>query len=359
MNHPIIPKPTTHTVYTYNDKYPHGTVNPTERKVITKNLCIDTLFRKNYDKTTSTNFLHILPDPITNVISMNITAMEFPNAWYNFAAENLSNQFTITLYNTPTPSTMQTDDPNFTYDSVITHTIVIPDGNYRSDLLRDAMNNIFLNTGYGLEYIYFDVDEISTKCSFRTKSSNDNVSTIYQNDAVYTASNGEFYFTLDFRVESYLTRPLYKNAGWMLGFKQSYYEVKYSETGYTDMITTDSTLVYNWHISGETSYGATIQNYLFLEIDDFNKNFSTNTLFANTTNETYLGNNIMGRISVVTGMNTIITNTASDCVFKKREYFGPVKLEKLQIRLINKFGDPLPFNGNEFSFVLEIEQLYS
>ena len=67
----------------------------------------------------------------------------------------------------------------------------------------------------------------------------------------------------------------------------------------------------------------------------------------------------MGRISVTTGMNTIITNTASDRVFKKREYFGPVKLEKLHIRLLNKFGEPILLNENDFSFALEIEQLYS
>ena len=145
----------------------------------------------------------------------------------------------------------------------------------------------------------------------------------------------------------------------MLGFKRPMYEVRFSQSGYVNFVDSDTTQVYNWFIESESSYGIGIQNYVFLEIDDFNKNFSTNTLFANTANETYLGNNIMGRISVVTGMNTIITNTASDCVFKKREYFGPVKLEKLFIRLLNKFGDPILLNGNDFSFVLEIEQLYS
>ena len=67
----------------------------------------------------------------------------------------------------------------------------------------------------------------------------------------------------------------------------------------------------------------------------------------------------MGRIQIVTGFNTILTNNNSDLVFKKREYFGPVKLEKVHIRLLNKYGEPVDLNGNDFSFVLEIEQLYS
>ena len=354
-------KPPTNAIYTHNIQYPSGTLNPTDRKVITRNLCIDTLFRKNYNKTVSSNFLHTLPDPITNVISMKVSAVEFPNAWYHFTSENHSNEFTITIYNAPTP---KTDEPE-PYDDVITHKILIPNGNYQSDLFQIAMNNMFQNIGNGLEYIYFELSELTTNCVFRTKTSIDTtqgyeVLTSETNDYVYTSTiDKPFYFTLDFRVESDPNRPLYKNAGWMMGFRQPFYEVRYTENAITNIIESDGIQRYNWYLKSESSYGSSIQSYLFLEIDDFNKNFSTNTLFANTTNETYLGNNIMGRISIDAGINTIITNTASDCVFKKREYFGPVKLEKIHIRLINKFGDPVWFNGNDFSFVLEIEQLYS
>lgn len=355
-NRYIIPRQPNNAVYTHSLKYQEGTLNPTDRKVITRNLCIDTLFRKNYDKTMSTNYLYTLPDPITNVISMNVSAIEFPNAWYTFSSENNSNEFTITIYNPPTPSALQTDDPTFTYQEQYTHIIKIPDGSYRSDLLRDAMNNLFMNTAMGLEYIWFDVNEINTRCVFRTKTSLDgNISSELTNDSL-TAS---FRFTIDFRVETDTSRPLYKNAGWMFGFKRPTYDVNFLSAGRVNYIDGEGAQMYNWYLESESSYGSSIHNYVFLEIDDFNKNFSTNTLFANTANETYLGNNLMGRISVVTGMNTIITNTASDCVFKKREYFGPIKLEKLFIRLLNKYGEPVLLNGNDFSFVLEIEQLYS
>lgn len=345
----------TNVQYTHNVKYPNGQLNPTERKVITRNLCIDTLFRKEYDKTLSTSYLHTLPDSISNVISMKIAAIEFPNAWYSFSSENQSNEFSITVYNAPTPPS-KLDAGEDPYPSEIKTTIKIPDGSYRSDLLRDAINNFFVNTGNGLEYIRFEVNEIDAKCIFRTKTFNDgNVLNEVTNDFI----PNDFYFVLDFGVESGNKRPLYKNAGWMLGFKQQTYQVQYFLPGHINITDTNASQTYNWYLESESSYGSSIHNYIFLEIDDFNKNFSTNTLFANTSNETYLGNNIMGRITVTTGMNTIITNTSSDCVFKKREYFGPVKLEKLFIRLLNKFGEPIIINKNDYSFVLEIEQLYS
>jgi len=226
--------------------------------------------------------------------------------------------------------------------------------------MRDAMNNLFYNTRYGLEYIWFDIDEFSTRSILRTKTSGDgNNNAEHQNDAIYFNKGEDFYFTVDFRVESFETRPLYRNAGWMLAFKQGYYEVRYRNPGMVNLIETDAIKMANWCLESESSYGSGIHNYLFLDIDDFNKNFTTNTLVANTDNETYMGNNTMGRIAVSTGMNTIITNNAGDQVFKRREYFGPVKIEKLHIRLLNKFGESVLMNGNDFSFVLEIEQLYS
>jgi hypothetical protein len=87
---------------------------------------------------------------------------------------------------------------------------------------------------------------------------------------------------LDFRVESDPNRPLYKNAGWMMGFRHPFYEVQYIENPATNIIATDGIQEYNWYLKSESSYGSSIQSYIFLEIDDFNKNFSTNTLFANS-----------------------------------------------------------------------------
>lgn len=361
MSRPVITKPVQQVINSYDYKYPAGKINPVEKRVVVKNLCIDSIFRKNYDKTKSNDFTFNLPDGINNVISMNVSAIEFPNCWYTFDSRTKSNKFTITVYNAPTPI-----DSIEVYDPEIPHVIEIPNGNYRSDIFRDSMNNMFSNIRGGLEYIYFDVNEISSKCIFRTKSSGDDSKNLFMNSDILEADpSNSFYFTIDFAIEDDPERPLYFNAGWMMGFRKSFYVVNYTESAYNDIVTASFTAgtmtpkEYNWYIEGESSYGSNIQNYIYLEIDDYHKNFTTNTIIANSNNENYLGNNIMGRISVVSGMNTIITNTASDRVFKKREYFGPVKLEKLTVRLLNRYGIPILMNENDFSFTLEIEQLYS
>jgi len=324
-----------------------------DRKTTKRVLSIDSLFRKNYYSTKSTDFLYTLPDPINKVTSLKITSIEFPNSWYSFSKENNSNTFIITLYNCPTPP----DITDSSYDQVITHTIEIPPGNYRSDLLASSINNMFSNMRNGLEYLYFDINEINAKCVFRTKLTGDDNRNLYLSSQLPP----EFYFTVDFTVPDIPARPLYKNAGWMMGFKQGFYTVAYEDQN--PVIVNDqaqfTTSVYNWALESESSYGNTVQNYIFLEIDDFNRNATTNTFFSKTTNDSYLGNNIMGRITVTSGMNTIVTMDGGNLLFKTREYFGPVRLEKLHVRLIDKYGDPINLEGNDFSFMLEIEQIYS
>ena len=328
--------------------YPTEMICGKERRIITRHICVDSLFRKNYSSTLSSDFAFVLPQPINNVLSMEVTAMEFPNSWYTFSKEYYSNTFTITIYNAKDPS-----DLNGTiYDAEITHTIEIPEGNYQSDTLRDTINNIFTNTRNGLEYIYFDINEVNARCVFRTKTADDDDKGIF----VDSDNPVDFSFKIDFTVPEYPNRPLYKNAGWMLGFRNSSYTVSASLNA--TVINTDTEYevqTFRWFLESESSYGSGVHNYIFLDLDDFNKNFNTNSFIINS-NESVLGNNTIGRISVTSGMNTTVTNSANDFVFKKREYFGPVKLERMRIKLVNKLGEPIELNRNDFSFVLEIKE---
>lgn len=325
-----------------------------DRKTTKRVLSIDSLFRKNYQSTKSTDFTYSLPDPINKVTSLKISSIEFPNSWYSFSTENGSNTFIITIYNCPQPP----DLTDITYDPVTINTITIPDGNYRSDLLADSINNSFSNLRNGLEYLYFDINEISAKCIIRTKLTGDDNRNMYILDP---EQNGDFYFTIDFVVPSMPKNPLYRNAGWMMGFKQPFYTVSFNSANPKTIIdgAQFNESVYYWYLESESSYGSSVQNYIFLEIDDFNRNSTANTFFSKTVNDAYLGNNIMGRITVTSGMNTIVTMDGGNLLFKTREYFGPIRLEKLHIRLIDKYGDPVNLEGNDFSFMLEIEQLYS
>jgi hypothetical protein len=41
-----------------------------------------------------------------------------------------------------------------------------------------------------------------------------------------------------------------------------------------------------------------------------------------------------------------------------REYLGPVKIKRLNVRLLNKFGDIIDLNNSDFSLAIEFKILY-
>ena len=162
--------------------------------------------------------------------------------------------------------------------------------------------------------------------------------TLTQNPITFTSTfTGLSSFTLEF--ESSASTSL----GWALGFRAN----KYIDA---NTYTSESTI------------GTAGDNYLFVDVDDFHSNHITDAVISvvkyNNTSS-YIGNNIMARISIKSDVNTLITNDRDCCILKKRDYFGPVKLEKMNLRILNKFGEVIHLNKNDYSIVFEITQLYS
>jgi len=44
---------------------------------------------------------------------------------------------------------------------------------------------------------------------------------------------------------------------------------------------------------------------------------------------------------------------------KKRDYFGPVNIEKLHIKILNKFGELAELVNTNYSLTFQFETLYS
>lgn len=350
-------------------------LNPIEKRVISRLLCIDTLFRPNYNKTKSTDFVYSLPETINNVVSMKVVAAEIPNMWYSFSSENKNNSFTVKLFNVCATdeygNVIKTGvNPVTTYDNY-EFTITIPDGNYYSDSFDNMIKSILYNqtiddsgkNTIALRFINISINPINSCVVIRSNNEIMDSTASYTPPCAYNSSNEyyspNFYFTLDFG-QPEPNRPIYKNLGWMIGFRKPFYLVNRTniKLSYSDNET--KAVEYIGYLSSESSFGSMGDNYLFIEIDDYHNNFTTDTVISmNTSTSSYIGKNIIARITVSSGSNSIINNNAGDYIFRTRDYFGPVKLEKMNIRLLNRFGDVIQLNQNDYSFALEITQLYS
>jgi hypothetical protein len=155
-------------------------------------------------------------------------------------------------------------------------------------------------------------------------------------------------------------RPLYKNAGWAMGFYKDIYEVK-TGVAFITRLNPNATyepITYNRYVESESSYGSSVAQYFFLELDDYNRNFTTNTIIAETGGGTHLGNNIIARIPITSPALNINHTSPSDLIFKQRDYFGPVKIEKLHLRLVDRYGETLDIQNNDYSVAIELITTY-
>ena len=328
----LISRPAIPNVPAKIEEYVKGDVNPYMKRTMTKVASVDTLFRTNYSTTSSTNFAYTLPESIRNVVSMRLASIEMPNMINMFSSLNKSNTFVLRLY-------------NVTGEADKSVTITIPNGSYMTDAMALTMNNLLQTEGGGAEFIIFEI-LASSKTVFRTRNVGEG-SSPYDNPSTHLSPN--FRFEIDFAVEGKL---LSSTAGWNLGFRNALYEtgatVVNQETGETN---------FNYFLS-ESSYGSGVDNYLFLEVDDFHNNFQTDTVIS-TNATSYLGKNILARVIMNGGAFTIIQNSGNDGMFKKREYLGPVRIEKLHFRLLNKYGEVVDLTHNDFSFSLEFITIYA
>ena len=353
---------------TYNYKFPTGVLNPIERRVIKRLLSMDTLFRVNYNVTSSTNASWVLPYPVENVVSMKIASVQIPHMWYAFSESTKSNRFTVMIAGISIAP--------YDVTEIYTNEIVIPDGNYLSDEFTECMNNLFKNTANGMEFFQFAVNSHNSKCMIFVNNATVTCETspefeyvvMFDDPAKYSKhlKNGCMYSDCDIqRIKEEHEKEYYnaniktisRSAGWMMGFKQLAYRRTWQNER-IDMISQVPILKYNAILESESSYGNSIWNYLYVDVDDYNKNFITNSIIAQT-GDSYLGFNILGRITVSSGQLTIINDNAGDMIFKMREYLGPVRLEKLSIRLLDKFGNVINLNGNDYSIALELQVLYN
>jgi hypothetical protein len=312
----IITKPTTPFIYSNPSNFFQGTFNPIEKRLITKTISIDTLFRSNYQYTKSTDFTYTFPETINNVVSIQIKSVEIPYAWYTISSDKKNNSFSITVNDT----------------KII---ITIPDGNYTNRPLNSVITENFPPDI--ITIINQQLEDSDITCNYDS-----NGNRIFFKDSTNTS------FTIDFTNSGTMiscTSSEGLSLGWILGFK---FDV------YTDA---------NLYI-GESTYKTSFNNYFFIDVDDFHNNHLTDAVISvvrtsKIATPSYLGNNIMARIPVTGAYNSIIVNSLVDCILNKREYFGPVKLEKMNLRLLDRFGKVIDLNNNDYSLVVEVIQLYS
>jgi hypothetical protein len=131
--------------------------------------------------------------------------------------------------------------------------------------------------------------------------------------------------------------PLPLKFGWLLGFRNGYYEnsLVYISEGIPDL---------------------TGPKYIYLVVDDYNNN--VNNGFYSVFNSSILNKNILARISLQANVFNCLIENNLNIVTTPRQYFGPVNITNLQIQVLDEYGRILDLNNTDYSFCLTLQTSY-
>jgi hypothetical protein len=103
----------------------------------------------------------------------------------------------------------------------------------------------------------------------------------------------------------------------------------------------------------EAVYNSSPYDYIYFTLNDYNMSQSQNIFGMYS--KSILGDNILAVIPVTSKSFNICFDNGNNLLEKKREYYGPVNIQRLKIQLLNQYGEILNLNNMDFSFSLEFE----
>jgi hypothetical protein len=281
----------------------HMVMTNVHKETKTKYVNIDTRFRDDYSYSQLANYTITLPERITEVKSIYITNVEVPDVLYNISSVQNNNSFV--LINTTTSAS---------------RVITIPDNKYgKISDIHSAINTQLSYFDSGIN-VYLDLSNNKT----RMKST---VNTYKINFAV--DSSGNFDKAL-----------LNSKLGWVLGFRSISYTL--NTTG----------------IKAEALPDTFGPKYLYLALDEFSH--GNQRSFISPLPRSTINKNILARISIASvafGFGNLISANRADgsMLSDKREYTGKVDLQRLNVQLLDEYGNPVSLNGLDFSFCVKVE----
>ena len=307
------------TSTSYSNSFPsefyQGSINPLSKRILRQNVNIDTRFRNNYYTTNASNFNVDLPLHITQVVSLQLSALEIPSTFY-VVSQVFGNNFFVLEIPGEAPLI-----------------VTIPDGNYDYLSLQDYINNYLQTVGTGdYQNIRF-LSDMNTPLGSGPAGGSGRM--------VVGSTSGTIAFSLNFLTDRYGNEdrqtPLPLKLGWLMGFREGYYEnaLTYVSEGIINLLG---------------------PRYIYLVVDDFNNN--VNDGFYAAFSSSILNKNILARISLQGSVFNLLSKDNFNLITTPRQYFGPVNIQKLQIQLLDEYGRILNLNNMDYSFCLTFQTIY-
>ena len=376
-------------------------INPRTYNIIKKQLSINSEFRKKtFDlliDESSTDFTIELPEPIDNVIAIELVHIEIPNLLNTFSQRKGNNKFRIDISLnglTPIPSSLLGLDitiPNGIWTSC--NFIEYFSENYFDINIRE--NGNLINRYF--RYLKLDIEENSAKTIFRFKTdieienfnleqesiANSKNITCDPNDILTIAIRNSLSYRLTNIYQEYICKKSERkfnkyrgenkekiNFGFTtlgtMGYEleQIYFKgdlklpiwIEYSNSKFQESFSLLEK--YNGFLKSEKVYGTYQETALYVSVNDFVGNHGQQILLLGY-NNSLTSDDILARVPIkIQPFQNLLFNALLDYNIK-REYYGGVRIRKLHIQILDKYGRIVDLSDYPTNFVLEFTIEYS
>jgi hypothetical protein len=236
--------------------------------------------------------------------------------------------------------------------SIFITNVEIPDVMYNISSLQNNNCILFTNTSTNTKYVVTITDnkygkiadlhtELNAKIRAVTGDNNITVSLSAANKSQIVSTTNTYTMNLSVDSNGNFDRALLNSKlGWVLGFRNTTYTVN-------NIIKVAEAL--------PDIFGP---KYIYLAIDEFSN--SNKRSFVSPLSTSLINKNIIARISIsnnVFGFNNLISANRADgyMISDKREYNSKVDIQKLNVQILNEYGNTVCLNGLDFSFCMEVE----
>ena len=309
---------------------PSDSTNPYGGNQFISNYVFNTQFRDNFFSTTPENCTFTLPVKLKNVISITLSAVQIPNVFFTYSDFKGTNQLYI-----------------FEETTNLEAIIVIPPGNYDittfPTVLEKAINTQLIGSWPNRFEVSIDPYTYFTTISNTTNTFRMN---ILKKDLSYIRScNYSKYFN-DSNPDNIITKNninsepsnFCNTMGYLIGYRQIEYEGQLSYTS-ESMFNSVGNSEYIYFCMNDYVGSQYMQNYGVLPkglIDD----------------------NILAVIPITSPKFTSTFSDNADYIYKRRNYLGPVDIQKISIKILSLNGSIANLYSNDYVFNLQVTTIY-
>jgi len=328
-----------------NTIIPREGINGYGYDVTTSIYVFNTGARNDYFSTPPSDSTFDLPVKWRDVISISLASASIPNVMYAFNEEGGSNQIYI--------------EENGTGKAAL---VTLPEGNYSAykasailanlveasfpDVLEKEINEqvlgIFDPTLYRFK-VDISLSTRKTTISNTTYTFRMNLLKRFPSSRCSTYSSNIFVdYGTDY-VPNKKSVPVYsylQTMGFLMGFRELEYDGSFN------------------YVS-ESIFSNTYSNYLYFMLDDYTGSQTASTTFGVLGSAGILDNNILAVIPLNSGLFATTFDNNSNFIFKKRDYFGPVDISRISVKLTNQRGNIVNLHQTDFNFSLQVKTIYN